>query len=155
MDTGLLLWAERPWVRSKVYPGDIAGTLHHSGYVQVHCGGALFMGHRLIWKRQTGVDPVDEIDHFNGVRSDNRWGNLREATKSQQNTNRITPNYHRGVHFIPRMNKYGAQIKANGAHLWLGCFDVPEDACLAYRIKARELHQDFARAGRCSCPSLS
>jgi hypothetical protein len=116
--------------------------------------GTLFMTHRIIWKRQTGAEPI-EVDHWNGVRDDNRWGNLREATRSQQNMNKATPNHHRGVHFIAANKKFGAQIKAHGQHLWLGCFVTPEEACLAYRLKAAELHQEFSKEGRCSCLSPS
>lgn len=93
-----------------------------------------------------------EIDHRNGVRNDNRWLNLREATSSQNKFNRKVVNHHRGVHFIARDRKFGAQIRAEGEHHWLGSFLLPEDACRAYRAAAAALHGEFLKPGRCGCP---
>lgn len=150
VDSGLLYWKRRPWIRSRVRLGDIAGTLHRSGYYQTSINGEVFMVHRLIWKMQTGVDPV-EIDHVNRVCSDNRWVNLREATSSQQKVNRETPNCHRGVHYIASKGLYGSQIKMEGRHEWLGLFKTPEEACAAYRFRASELHGAFQGPSRCGC----
>lgn len=151
MDSGLLLWKVRPSVRSRRRPGDEAGSLHHSGYVQIGIVGTLFLAHRLIWKRETGADPLAEIDHRNGVRNDNRWANLRAAVRSEQNMNRAARNPHKGVHFMPHRGKYGAQIKAFGEHRWLGSFDTPEAACRAYREAAAALHGEFVKPGVCGC----
>ena len=150
VDTGLLHWKRRPWIRSRVRAGDVAGTLHRSGYYQTAINGTVYMVHRLIWKLQTGVDPV-EIDHINRVPSDNRWVNLREATSSQQKVNRETRNPHRGVHYIAPRKKYGAQIKLEGRHEWLGLFDTPEEACAVYRARAEKLHGEFQGPSRCGC----
>lgn len=147
-NTGLLAW--RGKASRKHHPGRIAGTLHHSGYLQVRVAGTIYLAHRLIWKRQTGREPI-EVDHRNGVRDDNRWSNLRDATRSMNMVNRAAPNHHRGVHWMPARQKFGAQIKAEGTHLWIGSFDTAEEACAAYRAKAAELHLDFARRGACSC----
>ena len=151
VDSGLLFWLRRPTVRSRVRVGDVAGTVHRDGYVQIGLHHKVYQAHRLIWKMQTGADPIDEIDHVNGVRNDNRWVNLRAATRSQQGMNKPTPNFHRGVHFIAKSGKYGAQIKAYGKHIWLGVHNTPESACAAYRAKAEELHGEFAKPGQCSC----
>lgn len=147
-ESGELCW--RGKASRKHHPGMAAGTLHHSGYLQVAIDGTIYMAHRLIWKRQTGRDPFPEVDHRNGVRSDNRWRNLREATSSQQNMNKITPNAHRGVHWAAAHRRFGAQIKANGERRWLGLFDTAEEACAAYRKAAARLHGDFAKA-KCAC----
>lgn len=151
MDSGELRWRNRPSIRSRRRAGDLAGSQHHSGYLQVGIGKVIYMAHRLIWKLETGQDPWCEIDHRNGVRDDNRWLNIRPATRSEQNMNKSTPNYHRGVHFISASRKFGAQIKANGEHIWLGCHETPEQACAAYREAAARLHGEFVKPGRCSC----
>lgn len=148
--TGLLYWRVRPSFKSRRQAGEEAGTLHHSGYVQVGLAGTIYMAHRLIWKLMRGDDPI-EVDHHNGVRSDNRWLNLREATRSQQGMNKPTPNYHRGVHFMARNGKFGAQIKVDCEHRWLGSFDTPDAACAAFRRAAAGLHGAFYRPGPCGC----
>lgn len=76
---------------------------------------------------------------------------LREATSSQNKMNRITPNFHRGVHYQALSGKYGAQIKANGVHQWLGSFNTPEQACAAYRAAADRLHLEFKGPRGCTC----
>ena len=44
--------------------------------------------HRLIWVYMTGNDPGDmEIDHKNRERHDNRWSNLRLATRGKNRFN--------------------------------------------------------------------
>lgn len=150
MDSGALTYRRRPAFNSRRREGDEAGTLHHSGYLQVKVGPKLYQAHRLIWMMQTGANPV-EIDHRNRVRNDNRWSNLREATRSQQGMNKSVKNPHRGVHFIAARGLYGAQIKANGEHTWLGCYLLPEDACRAYRAAAAAMHGEFIQPGACGC----
>lgn len=148
-ETGVLTWRGKG--SRKLLPGAVAGTLHHSGYVQVRIEGVIYLAHRLIWKRQTGQDPVGELDHRNGVRSDNRWTNLRPSTSSQNKVNRPALNAHRGVHFVASRGKFGAQIKIERKHSWLGLFDAPEAACAAYHEASVRLHGSFARKGTCAC----
>ena len=147
-ETGKLFWIGK--ASRKHHPGMEAGTSRAKGYPQVRMKGRNYQVHRLIWKMQTGRDPI-EIDHRNGVPHDNRWVNLREATSSQNKMNKIVPNPHRGVHYITARRVWGAQIKANGQHLWLGCYPTPEAACAVYREKAKELHGAFAKKGSCEC----
>ena len=148
MDTGAFCWKERPAWNSRKRAGDDAGTLHYNGAIQVLVDKKLYLAHRLIWKMQTGVDP-DEIDHRNGVPSDNRWANLREATRGQNCMNRGTRKAHKGV--FAHRGAFQAQIRANGLVEWLGYFRDPEEACAAYRKRAKELHGAFHRQGTCSC----
>lgn len=148
MDSGELCWIERPAWNSRKRAGDPAGTLHYNGAVQVKVKGRLYLAHRLIWKMQTGVDP-DEIDHRNGVPSDNRWVNIREATRGQNCMNRGTRKAHKGV--FAHRGRFQAQIRANGTLEWLGYFDTPEEACAAYRKRAHEVHREFHRQGTCGC----
>jgi hypothetical protein len=150
--SGLLRWAVRPHARSRKRPGDEAGTLHHSGYIQVRIDGTFYLAHRLIWRWMLDHDPgALEIDHHNRVRSDNRWTNLRVATPSQNRCNRVALNPHRGVHYIARDARYGAQIKADRAHRWLGSYVTPEAACRAYRAAADDMHGGFAGPRGCGC----
>ena len=70
-------YAGKPAFRSKI----------NSGYLQGRVLGKTILAHRLIWALKTGEYPKDMIDHINGVRDDNRWGNLRECTQSQNARN--------------------------------------------------------------------
>lgn len=90
-------------------------------------------------------------DHKNGDGLDNQRHNLREATKSQNNTNKrktiktakIQSKY-RGVHWQIHRNKWNAEIACNGKKYYLGTFDSEDEAGLAYNERAKELHGEFA-----------
>lgn len=58
-----------------------------AGYYYVLLNGKNYLVHRLAWFYMTGAWPTDMVDHINGVRDDNRWDNLRSATRSQNLTN--------------------------------------------------------------------
>ena len=47
------------------------------------------MLHRMIWLYCKGRMPVDQLDHINGNMYDNRIGNLREVSQSENNLNRF------------------------------------------------------------------
>lgn len=66
--------------------GSIAGTPHGEGYSVIRVNGRLYLAHRLAWLWMTGEWPT-EIDHRDRNRSNNRWANLREVTRTQNNYN--------------------------------------------------------------------
>ena len=92
--------------------------------------------HRVIWLIETGKWPVN-IDHINGVRTDNRWGNLREVTFSENMKNkRINKNNTSGVTGVflnKTTNKWTASIGYKGRRLILGTFEDKQDAIIARR----------------------
>ncbi len=122
--------------------------------------------HRVIWN---GKDRKQEkvywhaiivnppsgmvVDHINGNSLDNRKSNLRAATREQNNMNRGANRTHRGkpttspykgVSLNKRSNRWVSSIGHNYKRIYLGYFDLPEDAARAYDIKARELFGEFA-----------
>ena len=48
----------------------------------------VILAHRLAWRLHYGEWPLFLIDHENRIKSDNRIGNLRPATKSQNGAQR-------------------------------------------------------------------
>jgi hypothetical protein len=101
--------------------------------------------HRMIMNAPDGI----EVDHINGDGLDNRRGNLRLCSKSQNQCNRgITSRNssgYKGVRWNKKNQKYEAQITINRIQKSLGCFDDPQEAARAYDVKARELHGEFAQ----------
>lgn len=69
--------------------GDVAGSLTEKGYWRVHVCGVNMFCHRIIWVLHGGnlVDRY-QIDHINGIRSDNTIGNLRLVNASVNARNR-------------------------------------------------------------------
>jgi len=67
--------------------GEIAGS-KKGRYSQIGIEGHYYYSHRIIWLMMTGEWPTKVIDHINGDPRDNRWCNLRLATKADNMRNR-------------------------------------------------------------------
>lgn len=108
--------------------------------------GEVLLAHRVIWAMQTGYWPT-ELDHINGVRDDNRWGNLRLATRSENASNRAVRADSAtgviGVTVIPETGMFRAKIK----RIHIGCFSTKEAAEEARKAAAIRLgfHENHGR----------
>lgn len=130
--------------------GAPVGRVGSKGYVGITLDKQHYKAHRVAWAIMTGAWPTDEIDHINGVKNDNRWCNLREATRSQNvwNTRRGVNNKsgYKGVHrFDARL--WRATVGFNNKKYEVGLFRCPTAAYLARIAKVKELHGEFANAG--------
>jgi len=106
--------------------------------------------HRLVWFLMTGRWPV-EIDHVNGDPCDNRWCNLREASRRENARNRgkqrNNPHGYKGVTVRTDCpsKPFCAAINVGGKRKHLGYFSTAEEAHQAYWEAAQKYHGDFAR----------
>lgn len=136
---------------NKKYEGKVAGHLRSDGYVRVYVAGKNLMAHRIAWFLFFGRWPEKQIDHVNGVRSDNRICNLREATDSQNAHNRKKPitntSGYKGVHLHKQTRRYQARIRIDGKQTSLGLFDDPFDAHIAYCHAAKRVYGEFSNTG--------
>lgn len=120
--------------RTKV--GDPAGSKATNGYLYIGLpGGRSCLAHRLAWLYTHGEMPK-EIDHINGNRTDNRIGNLRSVTRSENNQNKRGPRSDsttgfRGVVKDYRRGTYMATVGHKGKHYYFGAFATPEAAAEA------------------------
>jgi len=87
-DTGVLTWACGP------RQGKAAGRIGDTGYLSVKIGEGRYKVHRIIWKLYHGTDIPDlqQIDHINRDRTDNRIGNLRVVTPRENRLNSASTN---------------------------------------------------------------
>lgn len=132
--TGLFTWLVD---RKGVKKGRRAGCLDKShGYIRIGVIGRMFMAHRLAWFWMTGRWPDDEIDHEDGVRSNNVWTNLRPATDAEQKQNRAPRSSSKsgllGVTWEKARNKWRVSIMRNGVSKFIGHFTDPMQAAAAY-----------------------
>lgn len=107
-----------------------------------------FMAHRLAYVIMTGelIPEGMEIDHKNRNPWDNRWQNLRLATRTQNCVNRGRTRGRSLPKGIFRYrNKFVAKLSSSGVVHDLGAFDTPQAAAMAYHRKAVEVHGEFAR----------
>jgi hypothetical protein len=144
-DTGAFTWRVTNSNRAP------AGTPAGSSNGQVKVNGPNYRITHLIWAWMTGEFPPEgfEIDHRDNDPTNNRWENLRLATRQQQTWNTRKPRTNttgfKGVTFDKERRKFKAQIIANGRKINLGRFATGELAHYAYKRAARRHFGRFAR----------
>lgn len=99
----------------------------------------------------TGEWPPHDADHHNRNRSDDRWDNIRKATRAENlwNASLQSRNIsgYKGVSWSSERKKWVAMIAANGKQKNLGRFQTIEEAIDARRKAAEQLHGEFATDG--------
>ena len=119
------------------------------GYVIIRIRGKKYSAHRLAWLWMTGEWPALDIDHIDGDKTNNKWENLRLATKSQNAANakahKDNASGLKGVCWHLEGRKWAAEIKINRKKVYLGLFDCPAAAHLAYAVAAEKYFGEFAR----------
>ncbi len=132
--------------RGRVKSGEQSGWVDGYGYLTVQINGKNYKAHRVVWAMVNGYWPKHYIDHINGIRTDNRISNLREATHSQNlcNCKHYSNNKSgmKGVSFHRGTGKWVAQITVNGTPKYLGLFEKKEDASLKYLEYAGSIGRD-------------
>lgn len=123
-NAGLFLWKEDRGRLAK--KGDIAGSRSDGGYIRIKVEGKLYMAHRLMWLAATGEMPLGQIDHINGVRTDNRLINLRDVTPSENCLNRAarvdSTSRVPGVAWHKKQQRWVARLQVEGERIQLGSF---------------------------------
>jgi hypothetical protein len=120
------------------------------GYKHGAIYGENFSAHRIIWKWVTGDDP-DEIDHVDGVRTNNKWKNLRSVSRSdnlrnsarhKDNTSGTT-----GVRYIEKGDLWQAYICRDYTFFSLGSYKDKADAIIARKRGEKEyrFHKNHGR----------
>lgn len=136
------------WIKRKQYvpssiPGAPACTSKNSGgYYYGMLGGHNYFAHRVVYYLKHGTQPKC-VDHLDGVRTHNFPENLREATPSINQHNRIG----RGYCWDKKAGKWRAQIEVGGRTKFLGLFVNEQSARAAYLLAKQELHP--TAPGRC------
>ena len=160
--TGSLFWKTRPRSMFKTkqscdawntrYAGKEAlATPGRNGVEHGSIFGKSFSKHRVIWALVKGEWPTNEIDHKDGDNRNNRWSNLREATRLQNSRNRKSfrgsSSKYIGVSWNKKSSKWQASIniRPQTNTKYLGMFTDETEAAKAYDQAAKTHHGDFAR----------
>lgn len=156
-DTGKLFWRKRPvemfadgarpakslcktW--NDLYAGKEAFTsLNAEGYKRGSIFRSVFHAQRVAWAIYYGESPKGEIDHENGVKSDNRIENLRDVTHRENGRNQKRKSNNvsgaTGVCWHKRDERWAAYIHGNRGREYLGYF-TDKSAAIAARKSAEQ-----------------
>lgn len=140
-ESGLFRWRVRRGGRSN----GIAGSLQRS-YLAIRVDGLAYPAHRLAWLYVHGVFPLEDLDHINGDRLDNRLSNLREASRSENNQNIRAPRKHSSSQLLgafKHQSGFISKITVNKSQRYLGAFSTAELAHEAY-LKAKKAFHPFS-----------
>jgi hypothetical protein len=144
--TGWFTWRTQP--NGRVPEGRRAGTIKTRGNREIKIDGKLYQSGRLAFFYMDGRWPKNDVDHRNGNPADDRWTNLRKATRSQNAANqrqwgKKISGLPKGVYQQGR--RYYARIKVDQTVIHLGGFDEVAEAQDAYAAAAKKHFGQFAR----------
>ena len=131
-ETGKIFWKLNKGGNGKA--GNEAGWMNKF-YHRITINRKTYHAHRIAWLLTYGSWPVDQIDHINGNKKDNRLANLRNVSNRENSRNKkIYKNNTSGtlgVSFDKSKQGYVASIMIKGKHKNLGVFKNKEEAIAA------------------------
>lgn len=116
------------------------------GYIRVSYKGKRYLGHRVAFYLMKGFWPKQDVDHIDGNRANNKWGNLREASRSENLWNqKVTRGESKYKGVVRSGRGWVAQVSKKPDKYYLGYYLSQEEAALVYNYKAQELFGVFSR----------
>ncbi len=132
-ETGFFTWIKNRGRLAK--KGDESGSIGKDGYVRIVIHGRSYLAHRLAFLFMTGDFPIEQVDHINHARDDNRMCNLRACTSSENNQNAMKRKDNKsgmtGVYWHKIARKWSAEITINKIKTRIGFFDDINHAIIA------------------------
>lgn len=132
-----------------VASGSETGTFN-GRYMTISVNGSRMLAHRAAFLYMTGEVPAI-VDHIDGNKTNNAWGNLREASRSQncQNAKQFRTNSsgEKGVYWSKRDNKWKVTLDCCGKRFWFGQYKNKDEAIKVARKERARLHGQFASTG--------
>jgi hypothetical protein len=130
-ETGVFIW--KPRIGDKSWnirhSGKAAGTIANNGYRLIKIDNKVHMAARLAWLIVYGEWPINEIDHINRNRNDDRIVNLRDITHTENCNNKVNNNkFPDGVYWDTRREVYVARIPQSApifGWIYLGQYGDP------------------------------
>lgn len=135
-NTGIFTWKKKSTAASRIAIGSFAGGANPKyGYIEITINRVLYKAHRLAWLYVYGTWPKNQIDHINGIRTDNRIENLRDVTRRKNQQNR--PEHRRGhlvgTSFRKDLKQWQATIVINKKKYHIGYYKTANKAHDAYK----------------------
>lgn len=120
------------------YAGERAGGITSKGYIAIGIDRKIYLAHRLAFLYMTGEWPKELVDHKDGIKINNEWANLREATNQENKRNvGARKNSKTGIKGVSKC-KTGYLVM-----FCLGTYKTIEEAKAVYEKAALIYHGEF------------
>jgi len=137
--------------RGRAKIGAVAGSIGADGYLRVKVDYVDHYLHRLAWLHEYGELPDKQIDHKNGVKTDNQISNLRSASNSQNGQNKTIQSNNssgfKGVSLHRHSGRWFAYAQCDGRRISGGYHATRELAAVASAALRERLHSQFVNHG--------
>lgn len=161
-ETGILLWKVRPrehfasdrafgrW-RTMMAGQPAFAQPDPSGYLAGQLAKQTYRAHRVAWALSSGEWPQGQIDHINGIKTDNRASNLRVVSNQENTRNAKKPRTNTsgyvGVYWFAPRKRWRAAIGLSGKVKTIGYYDTKEEAAAARKEAERQygFHEKHGR----------
>ena len=111
----------------------------------------MLLVHRLVYQAynlKSGEIMPEQVDHENGIKTDNSKDNLRKATRAENSRNRGKNKNNKSGHKDIRITPYGTfQVKIQYIKIYSKTFKTLAEAIAHRNIKLKEFHGEFANNG--------
>jgi hypothetical protein len=148
-ETGIFIWKIQA-NKNGAHIGDEAGWINQ-GHRYISISKRTYPAHRLAFLYMLGFLPPKHVDHINHIRNDNRWSNLRLASRTDNNRNQsLMPSNKTGiagVSWFLAANKWRVYMNLEDRQIHLGLFDDFFEACCT-RLSANLEHGFHENHGR-------
>lgn len=135
--------------RANAQVGKKLGGVNAKGYIVIGIDDGIYLAHRLAWLHTQGAWPA-QIDHINGIKTDNRLANLRNVsyTENNQNIRKARAGSKSGVQGVSSQKntkRWRVKLQVEGKQIHIGYFDTPEQARAAYLEAKQRLYLGYPR----------
>ena len=147
-ETGLIRWKKD---KGHVKAGSVTGCIDSNGYRLIGFNGKRYHAHRIAYLLMEKEWPQHEIDHKCGNKADNRWSEIRPATRSENCKNRSLRKDNTsgmmGVTLHKPSKKWQVSIKYGKKQIYLGYYKDKNEA-IKIRKQAEILYGYHENHGR-------
>jgi hypothetical protein len=131
------------WLSKSSY----SNTFYAATWIKINNKRIALSMHRLFLNLKNSNKK--KVNHINGNGLDNRRKNIRECTHEERQANQHIPKNnqsgYKGVYWKQKNGMWCAQIGLHNKHLYLGLFDSPINAAIAYNEAAKKYFGEFAK----------
>jgi hypothetical protein len=157
-ETGELFRKERPLSHFKTemagrtwntrFANKIVSATDKDGYLFVGIDYRRYTVHNIAYMMMTGEWPKQDMDHKDRTRTNNKWSNLRDATRSQNMRNtKVYATSSSGVKGVtPHGKRWMAKINHQKKQIYLGIFPDMQSAIESRRKAEKALHGEYRAA---------